>query len=101
MAKKKAGVGRMHKDRFYSHDELPKKEQKFHDWAGPDEQFVRAIASNGRVEWVALENFTRTKVSPNGLPCDGFASDSYFSGHAIRLLHGRDDNDYIVWAEHV
>ena len=101
MAKKKAGVGRMHKDRFYSHDELPKKEQKFHDWAGPDEQFVRAIASNGRVEWVALEEFNQRKVSPNGLPCDGFAPDSYFSGHVIRLLHGRYDDHYIVWAEHV
>lgn len=101
MAKKNAGVGRMHKDRFYSYDELPEREQKFHDWAGPDERFVRAIAKNGRVEWLPLEQFNRATVSPRGLPCDGFAPDSYWSGHVIRMLDEDDDDDYIVWAEYV
>jgi hypothetical protein len=99
-----------HFDVFYSLYELPEDEQREHaDWAAPDEQFVRMVYDNGREEFIPLENFMRHTRSPVGHKIDGFATDSYFSGTALRLLTNRDkyatdsdvdpDADYEIWME--
>lgn len=99
-----------HFDRFYSFDELPKKEQKDHkDWASGDEQFVRMKYKNGRIEWIPAENFQRMTKSHVGRKADGAAADSYFSATFIRFLTKREqygassfygpDDEYEVWME--
>lgn len=99
-------VGRVHADQFYSFDDLPKSAQKDHDWAAerPDEQFVRmryGTKGKGRYEYIPMESFMRVNgTSPSGRKADGFATDSYFSGTAIKLLESRgSDMDYQVWME--
>lgn len=98
-----AYVGRKHADRFYDWMELPRKVQKFYDWAeDSDASFVRAVLKNGREEFIPLENFIRQERSPSGLKIDGFATDSYFSGHAIKFNTPRSMKaglDYEVWME--
>lgn len=100
-------AGAVSADRFYEFDELPKKEQKFFDWAkGKDERFVRVPYGSGskkRYEYVAVEDFQHTpsKKAPSGRPADGFATDSYFSGVAIKLIPEKSGSefDYQVWTE--
>ena len=99
-----------HFDVFYSLYELPESEQREHaDWAEPDEQFVRMVYNNGREELIPLENFMRHTRSPAGHRIDGFATDSYFSGTALRLVTEEEkygshdeidtDTDYEIWLE--
>ena len=102
--------GRHHYDRFYRLYELPAEEQKEHSaWADEDEMFVRMDYAD-REEFIPLENFMRATTSPVGHKIDGFATDSYFSGTALRLVtdkekYGPDadideDLDYEIWNEY-
>lgn len=103
----KVHAGRVHADRFYDYDELPKKEQAHHDWAKDGgHQFVRmryGTAAKGRYEYIPMENFQVISggVTPSGRKADGFAPDSYFSGTAIKMIPQRSgsDHDYQVWME--
>lgn len=101
-------AGRVHSDRFYSFDELPLDIQKdYADWAQEDTQFVRRSVKlrGGGVgyDFTPLENFQHTPSgkAPSGRPADGFASDSYFSGTAIKMIRGGEgsDHEYQVWLE--
>lgn len=93
-----------HRDRVWDFEELPEKVQKEHDWASSGDQFARFVWQNGDAEFVPLENFIAVlpNQQPEGKdPRDGFASDSFFTGFAIRFLTREDDpgqnEDYVLW----
>lgn len=102
----KVRVGRVHVDRYYEYEELPKSARSDHDWAADaGHSFVRMLygsAKKKRYEYIPLENFQRTNgTSPSGRAADGFAPDSYFSGTAIKMIPARSGSeyDYQVWME--
>ena len=82
---------RIVQSRLWNFDELPEKEQSFNDWADEDTQFVRYVYPSGEEEFIPLENFQAVSSPlPSGLMADELATDSYFSGTALRWLENKE-----------